>query len=200
MKFSFLSLMDSFGRVSKPFHMTQPERYAHLVVDVQRHFCDPRTSEHGTRQTDAVAREIARVTPIFREAGMKTYMVYFQKWSEPPEKAFGGFHRVQPAASDVLLGKITPSAFEYNDLAERLRNAGIDTLLVSGFQLNNCVNATVQSALREDFKVWALSDCIGNGIPCTEDPAIYWRLMREHGAEIITTKQAMTRLQTPSAG
>lgn len=190
--------LERFWGKKPEFKIVNPSEFAHLVVDVQRDFCDPRAGKYGTRQTDAVAGEIARVTPVFRKAGMPTYLIYCQKWTEPPEQAFGGFHKIQPAPDDIKFGKVMQSAFEYTDLAETLRKAGAKTLLVSGFHISACVNATVQSALREHFKVWVLNDCIGNGAQ-TENPAIYRKLMADNGAELMTSAQAIARLQAPAA-
>lgn len=192
------SLAKFFGRKKLEFRLVEPSRYAHLVVDVQRNFCDPLAGKRGTRETDAVASEISRITPVFRNAGMPTYLIFCQKWSEPADKAFGGFHKIQPAPTDILFGKISESAFEYSDLAETLKKAGTKTLIVSGFNTSACVNATVQGGLSEDFDVWVLKDCIANGKNFPK-PEPFLDLMRDRGAQLMTSRQALKRLQTPAA-
>ncbi len=187
------SLARFFGKDKISFKLVQPCEFAHCVIDVQRQFCDPSFSQFGTRKTDSIASHIAKIAPQFRTAGMPTYMIYHQKWCEPSESAFGGFHRVQPEEGDIVFGKAQHSAFEYTDLADRFRAAGIKTLLVSGFDIDCCVNATVQDALREDFNVLVLSDCIGNGGKYVSKKT-FIDLMKDNGAELITSGEAKNRL------
>ena len=197
-RLSFKSLASFFGKEKLDFKLIEPHEYAHLVIDVQRQFCDPSYSVSGTKTTDNIARGIARLTPLFREAGIPTYMIYKQRWSEPSEQAWGGFHRVKPAKGDVVFGKHMHSAFEYTDLGDQLRARGIKTLLVSGFDIECCINASVQDALREDFNVWVLKDCIGNG--GRQMPGYlegYFKLMTDNGAELMHSSEAVRRLQQP---
>lgn len=189
------TLASFWGKEKLDFRLVQPCEYAHLVIDVQRQFCDPLyAGGYGTRETNRITQNIANLAPVFRKAGMPTYMIFCQKSNEPPEKAFGGFHRVQPEPSDILQGKTTQSAFEYTTLASKLHAAGTKTLLVSGFHTSVCINATVQDALRENFNVWVLSDCIANG-KNTPQQEPYRKLMLDNGAELMTSKQAILRLQ-----
>ena len=192
----FISLASFLGRKKLNFRLVKPGEFAHCIIDVQRQYCDPRYSKYGTRKTNGIARAISRVTPVFRAAGMPTYMIYKQKWSEPPEQAFGGFHHVEPAETDILFGKCGFSAFKDTGLGDRLRRSGVKTLLISGFDIDCCVNASVQDALREEFNVWVLSDCTGNGgYPKRKHIENYRRLMMDNGAEIISSRKAILRLR-----
>jgi nicotinamidase/pyrazinamidase len=84
------------------------------------------------------------------------------------------------------------SAFAATDLEERLRDEGIDTLIMGGLVTNVCVVATVLEALEAGFRVIVLSDaCRGidaPGLP-THDEAL--DQMRDAGAVIATSTELL---------
>ncbi|MCD6166469.1 bifunctional nicotinamidase/pyrazinamidase [candidate division KSB1 bacterium] len=66
----------------------------------------------------------------------------------------------------VIISKATQpnieaySGFEHTDLAKRLQQAGIKTLLIGGLATDYCVKATVLDALKYGFEVYLLVDAI----------------------------------------
>lgn len=62
-------------------------------------------------------------------------------------------------AEDWMVWKTRFSAFFKTDLDQRLREAGIKTLLVAGTQTPNCVRHTAMDALQLDYEVFVLADC-----------------------------------------
>jgi nicotinamidase-related amidase len=61
---------------------------------------------------------------------------------------------IDPIGSEWLVNKTTADTFETNpDLADRLREAGIDQIEMIGCQSENCVRATLITAREEGFKV-----------------------------------------------
>lgn len=116
-----------------------PGSYAHLVIDVQRVFCDP-TYAHlpvpglrwlsdvfrrGTAKTDRLAGHIATVTDKVRRAGFPTYLAYMTGIFENAQVTkcstetgtvgggTGGFHKVRPTPGDIIVGKVKDSAFPH---------------------------------------------------------------------------------------
>lgn len=193
-----MSLASFFGLNKLDFKLVDPDSYALCLVHVQRKYCDPAYSDSATRETDRIAANIAGTIPAFRKAGMPVYFLYRRNHTEPPEQARGGFHRVRPETNDIIFGAPGESAFENTDLGTQMRAAGRKTLLVEGFEFACCVNATVQDARREGFNVWVLSDGVGHGgRPTRKLYADYTKLMLDSGAEIMTTREAIKRLQQP---
>ena len=62
------------------------------------------------------------------------------------------------APSDLIVNKTRYGAFHGTDLAEQLRDRGIDTVIISGIATNICCETTAREAAQHDFCVVFLSD------------------------------------------
>lgn len=60
--------------------------------------------------------------------------------------------RLAPGPEEPVLVKLFASAFFGTDLADRLRAAGADSVLVAGASTSGCVRATVVDALQHGFR------------------------------------------------
>jgi nicotinamidase/pyrazinamidase len=80
------------------------------------------------------------------------------------------------------------SAFQATDLAERLRAAGIERLLIGGLVTNVCVRLTALDALEEGFDVIVVTDACraiaADGLPSGDDT---FTELRERGAVLSTS-------------
>jgi len=170
-----------------------------LIIDVQREYADPEHSaRRGNPQTVATAHHISTLVPQFREAGLKTYWIYYFGLEEnrnKPEKCGGGFYKNTPASNDELVPKNDSSAFEGSDIKARLLSADIKTLLVSGFNAGSCVKRTVLDGLSEGFKVCVLSDGVGNDNYNCNYVETDLKIMEAEGAIIKTSSQALCEIQ-----
>jgi len=139
---------------------------AHIIVDVQREFCDQKYFRRGSDVTEAISNHIAlNLVPQFRKAGLKTVFIYtvdFDDDYKKPNECCGGFYKVKPRPGDQLSYKTGLSAFRGTGLAARLKKSGIKNVIISGFNANACVKSTVISALKEEFNVCVLRDGIAN--------------------------------------
>lgn len=70
--------------------------------------------------------------------------------------------RLRPAAGEVLLEKQYASAFFGTDLLPRLREAGVDSLVVTGLTTSGCVRATAVDGLQHDFPVKVVREAVGD--------------------------------------
>ena len=69
---------------------------------------------------------------------------------------------VAPQAGDIVLeGKRGLDAFASTNLDFILRSKGIETVAISGFLTNCCVESTMRSAYEKGFEVVTLTDCVG---------------------------------------
>ena len=180
------------------------ERRALIVVDVQNDFCPggALAVEHG----DEVVAPLNRLIKEFIGRGEPVYKS--RDWHPARTKHFADYggtwpvHCVQntPGAEfhqDLLddprvhivskgLGdEDSYSAFDGTTLAEDLRRRGVREVWVGGLATDYCVKNTVLDALREGFRVRALSDAMravnlqpGDGQRAIEE-------MRAAGAEIV---------------
>jgi len=67
-----------------------------------------------------------------------------------------------PTPHELILRKTQPSAFFGTGYAERLRQLGVDTVIVAGCTTSGCVRATVVDAMSHDFRTIVARDCVGD--------------------------------------
>ena len=72
--------------------------------------------------------------------------------------------RLKVEPSDVVLVKPRYGAFTGTDLDLILRARGIDTVIIGGIATNVCCDTTAREACMRDYKVFFLSDGVGNQI------------------------------------
>jgi nicotinamidase/pyrazinamidase len=186
--------------------MSTQSKQALIVVDVQNDFCPG--GALAVAQGDEVVAPLNELIDEFLERGDPIYKS--RDWHPPQTKhfeAYGGawpVHCVQNTRGaefhpqlkdDPRIHVISKglgdtdcySAFDETDLAVRLRDEGVQELLVGGLATDYCVKATVLAGLEHGFKVKALKNAMRavNLKPDDGDRAI--EEMRAAGAEIVTT-------------
>jgi nicotinamidase-related amidase len=66
--------------------------------------------------------------------------------------------RLAPQDGDVVVRKVRTGAFSTTDLADQLRERGVDTLVLAGISTSGCVLSTVRDAFDHDYRLVVLSD------------------------------------------
>lgn len=89
----------------------------------------------------------------------------------------------------VLVDRDAYSGFDGTDLAELLRQAGIQRLAVAGLATDYCVKATVLDARGAGFETWALTDAIAAVDVSPGDGEKALLAMREVGAQLTDSGQ-----------
>jgi nicotinamidase/pyrazinamidase len=175
-----------------------------IVVDVQNDFCPG--GALAVERGDEVVAPLNALIEEFLSRGEPVYKT--RDWHPATTKhfqAYGGtwpVHCVQdtegaefhPALSEdprvEVVSKGTGnednySAFDGTGLAERLRARGVEEVWVGGLATDYCVKQSVLDALREGFKVRALSEAMRAVNLRPGDDARALEEMRAAGAEII---------------
>jgi ureidoacrylate peracid hydrolase len=93
---------------------------------------------------------------------------------------------------DLRVPKNRYSGFIRNDLETRLRDLGIDTLLLAGTKTNVCVECTARDAMMLDFKVVLLSDCTA-ALSDDEQRATLENVIQQFG-DVRTSDEALALL------
>ena len=70
--------------------------------------------------------------------------------------------RIAPEAGDIVVRKVRIGAASTTDLYERLRERGIDTLILSGISTSGVVLSTLTDAADRDYRVIVLSDGVAD--------------------------------------
>ena len=188
--------------------MSNHNKQALIVVDVQNDFCPG--GALAVPNGDEVVTPLNRLIDEFLKRGDPVYKT--RDWHPPTTKhfqAYGGtwpvhcvqntkgaeFHaqlRDDPrieVMSKGLSDKDSYSGFDDTDLAERLRSEGVSEVLVGGLATDYCVRNTVLDALKNGFRVKAITDAMrpvevnpGDGERALEE-------MRNAGAQLVISEQ-----------
>lgn len=79
------------------------------------------------------------------------------------ESALGEIHpALSPHPGDVVLRKRYASSFFGTDLARRLTESGVDTLVIVGFSTTGCVRASAVDALQYEFRPIVVADAVAD--------------------------------------
>lgn len=179
-----------------------------LIVDVQNDFCPGGAlGAPGTDKVVPVINELLEKGDYDMVLASKDWhpenTVHFEKWPVHcvADSLGAAFHPdLELNRIDKVLRKGTGnkddgySAFEATneDLAELLRNEGVQELHVSGLTTDYCVKHTVLDAVKEGFNTTVIKDAIrpvnvnpGDGEKAEEE-------MKEKGAEFVDSKSLVS--------
>jgi len=132
-----------------------------LVIDVQKAIDDP--SWGSDRNNPHAEAMMARLLDHWRSSGWPIFHIRHAS-TEPgstyrPEGAGFAFKdEVQPLPGERVIEKSTNSAFIGTNLEQLLRNAGIDSVVITGVITNNSVEATARMAGNLGFATYVVAD------------------------------------------
>lgn len=165
--------------------MIAPATTAMVIVDVQEDFVSPSGAAGGwgldlgvfeaalqrieALMAAARARGVALVflRVVTRpETDSTALKLLHRRKGRPPEALAicragtpgAGYYRVAPQPGDIEIEKVLYSGFVGTELDPLLRARGIDTLVVTGFTTECCVDSTVRDAFHRNFSVFVVSD------------------------------------------
>ncbi len=162
-----------------------PRRTAHIVVDMQNGFVEPGAPVEVPVAREIVPN-VNRITRALRAAGgtivylrFKTDAAALSSWTAFYNMMFDQARRAEMAAAfgpdchhfalwpeldvqdaDWIVDKTRYSAFVPGtcDLHDRLTEAGIDTLIITGTLTNCCCESTARDAMQRDYRIIFASD------------------------------------------
>ncbi|MCS0603354.1 isochorismatase family protein [Streptomyces sp. LP11] len=175
-----------------------PARAVLLVHDLQQHFLSAFPA--GGQPLTGLLANTARLLAESRRAGIP--VVYsVQRGGQTPEErglqldfwgpgvaddpaALAIPESVAPAAGDTLLTKWKYSAFVRTDLAERMRAAGRDQLVIVGVYAHIGVMMTACDAWMRDLQAFVVADAVADFSPEDHETALRWAAGR---CAVVTT-------------
>lgn len=145
-------------------------------------YCDnaPAAAEKALRLLEAARRGRRPVvfTNVEYEPGGADGGLFYRK--APVLKVFergsplGAFPpALTPHAGERVLTKQYPSAFFATGLAEALRSAGVDTLLIAGYSTSGCIRASALDALQNGFVPLVVTDACADRHPAPHDANLF---------------------------
>lgn len=154
-----------------------------IVIDMQNGFCDSEGFMSkiglGYEASASVLEPIGRLLASARETQIPVFFTRYSLNADysdaglildmwPAIRDAGGMIRdtwdaavvdaLAPAPGEVVINKTRYSAFYDTDLEPRLRELGVDTLIVCGVTTNICVESTVRDAFFRDIRVIVPAD------------------------------------------
>lgn len=198
--------------------MIDPVHTAIVVVDVQTDFAAPDgligRAGVDLSAIDPTIDRIARLIEAGRAAGaivaymrvvtrpetdstaLKTLMARRGRpGGEAICRADGGgadYYRVRPEPGDIEIEKRMFDSFHGTDLDAQLRAHGIDTVLMTGFTTDCCVDETARAAFRRDYNVFVVSDGCSAYDPALHRGALH--ALSKNCALLVTTDSAIAAL------
>ena len=142
--------------------MTDLDRTALVIVDVQRGFDDP--TFWGTRNNPACEDNIAALLAAWRAAGRPVVFVRHDDTgssSSPlrPDGAGNAFKPLLTGEPDLLVSKDVHSSFHGEpDLAAWLRENDLDSIAICGITTNHCCETTARVGGNLGFDVLFVLD------------------------------------------
>jgi ureidoacrylate peracid hydrolase len=193
-----------------------PKRTALLVIDMQNAFV-ARGAPIEVPAARAIVAPINRLTKELRRRGVPVIWVlhenqgdgrdwagFFDTFVAPGRRAEAAaalaagselqklYPELETAPSDLRVAKNRYSAFIKNDFQNRLRERGIDTLLIAGTKTNVCVECTARDAMMLDYQVVLLSDCTA-ALSDEEHRATLENVIQQFG-DVLTAEEAFVIL------
>ena len=168
-----LPMIEEAARYGRPLPEPSPEKTALLCIDCQNFFLHPEGASFLPRSSEMAPR-LAVVIERFRSLGSPVYFTahghrdprtdagMLHEWwgSAIREGSWEAeiFQAVAPVDGEAVIPKRRYSAFVGTDLAERLKGAGVQTVVVAGVMTNLCCETTARDAFCRDYRVVFLAD------------------------------------------
>ena len=121
-----------------------------MIIDMQKAYYQGPT----VPQMDAAAEYINYVIPMFRGKGLPVIWVYNEDEDD------GAVHGKEPyefvdslksEPGDIKINKTYGNSFNKTDADQILKDAGVDTIVVTGFCAEYCVLSTYRGAVDLDY-------------------------------------------------
>src|ERR1700761_1225025 len=116
---------------------------------------------------------------------------------EQREIAYQIVKEVEPQPGDLVMPKLTASAFAGTPLSMYLSQLGVDTVLVVGETTSGCVRATVLDAAASRFKIGVVEECCFDRTEAAH--AINLFDMHHKYADVISLASAISYLKSSGA-
>jgi ureidoacrylate peracid hydrolase len=188
-------------------------RCALLVIDMQNDFCSPEGNMAKIGRDITLIQEmipyLSRLLEVCRSAGISiifTRMIH-SVWTDSPawvdklksknvRKGTWGCEFCPgfgPGEADWVVEKHRYSAFVNTDLDTVLRARGIDTVIVTGVNSDQCVDATAKHAFQLDYYVLLVKDCIATD--CEDLTQAVLRMAEKSYAWVVSSKEIIEILK-----
>jgi nicotinamidase-related amidase len=142
-----------------------------LVIDVQNEYFN-----HNKDSLKSAIEYINAAIDLFRKKNLPIVVIQHKNEDQgfvPGESGFDVPESVKLEPQDIRIVKTYSNSFTKTGLAEKLKELGVDTVIVTGYKAESCVLSTYRGALDFDFKPIMLKGSLAS------DNAEHIRFMEE---------------------
>ncbi|MCU7726919.1 isochorismatase family protein [Actinoplanes sp. KI2] len=165
-------------------------RTALIAVDLMPRIVELDLGPH--RGADVVART-AELATALRKAGGTVVVVRVERPNVTEQPPGSGFvPEIAPREGDIEVVKRTIGAFYGTGLAERLRDRGVDTVVMAGLATTMGVESTARAAADHGFDVVFAADAMSGMTAAEHEHALTVTLPRF--GDVRTTEQVLAQL------
>jgi len=100
--------------------------------------------------------------------------------------------QLQMQQDELLIEKHGASAFFNTDLAQQLRQRGVDSVVVTGLTTSGCVRATVVDAMQHNFPVQLPAEAVGDRNPAAHQANLFD--LHAKYADVVSLEQLLGEL------
>lgn len=164
------------------------QRPALILVDMIRGFTDPQCPL-GSECPDVVAAN-RQLLKAFRQHGLPVFFTTVVYHSDAQARVFRTRiealnqltpdspwidvdSELTPLSGEGVIEKQWASSFFATDLAQRLEQAEVDSLVVTGLTTSGCVRATVVDGLQHDYPVVVPREAVGDRNPSAHEANLF---------------------------
>lgn len=138
------------------------DKSALIIIDVQQAFSEMAASG-VPRNNLSAENNIAQLLDIFRASTATIFHIRHRNDAEnsrfnPKNSGFQPMQCALEQASETVIVKQVNSSFIGTDLEERLRQAGIESVIICGATTNHCVETTTRMAGNLGFDTYLTHD------------------------------------------
>ncbi|MHA7304883.1 isochorismatase family protein [Arthrobacter sp. TMN-49] len=182
--------------------VADPSRSALLVHDMQKHFLRPFGAD--TEPAASLVANVAALVQLARELGIPVYYTAQPAHQQPADRAllndFWGpgiganedgariIDALAPEPGDTVLTKWRYSAFQRSDLAETLRAAGRDQLIITGVYAHIGCQVSAADAFMNDVQPFLVADAVADFSAEHHHQALAWVAGR---CGVVTSTQSL---------
>ncbi len=206
MLLGFLVGCDAYTK-GKPIESNMPEKYAFLIMDVQKDFmtADGKLPV-DSQQAQSVLKTINRTVEAVDVSTVE--IVYIGNEFSPSDRIANWFRNYAAlkgeegskldsrlkVVNNLYFSKNMPDAFSNDAFDQYLRNKKVNKIIVAGVFADQCVLATAKGAVQRGYKVITLSD----GIAAKNDKKLIQALQKhkEVGTTVISSAEFIKQLDT----
>lgn len=168
-------------------------RTALIVVDLMPRLVAQDMGPH--KGVDVVARA-SRLVAAFRRNGGTVVLVRVERPNVAEQPPGSGFvPEMAPLPGDITIVKRTIGAFYGTDLADRLRERNVETVVMAGLATTMGVESTARAAADHGFEVVFAADAM-SGVTALEHEHALTVVLPRFG-EVTTTDAVLARITGP---